>query len=237
VHPIPSARPDVIELEMFTGIIEGLGTVAGLRPVGRGRRIAVTADFDLDGTRIGDSIAVNGACLTAVTIDGRRFEADVAPETLSKTTFGSSRVGERVNLERALRLGDRLDGHLVSGHIDGCGKIKSRRKLDNAEIVTLEIPEHLARYLIPKGSVAVDGTSLTVNQLSGSHFDVSIIPHTAYLTTVGFKPEGAAVNIETDMIGKYVARLLQIPAAGGGDESSEGGTGIDMTLLSRAGFI
>jgi len=222
---------------MFTGIIEGLGTISAMRPAGQGRRLTVTADFDLDGTRIGDSIAVNGACLTAVVVNGRRFEADVAPETLSKTTFGDDRVGDRVNLERALRLSDRLDGHLVAGHIDGRGTIRSRRKTDNAIIVSIEIPAELARYLIPKGSVAVDGTSLTVNDLNGARFDVSIIPHTATLTTIGFKPEGAAVNIETDMIGKYVARLLQAGTSGTDDASAGQGGGIDMDFLSRSGFL
>ncbi len=209
---------------MFTGIIEGLGTVGA----GRSGRLTVTADFDLDGTRIGDSIAVNGACLTVVHLDGRRFQVDVSPETAARTTIGSIGVGERVNLERALRLGDRLDGHLVLGHVDGVGTISGRRTTANAIVVDVAVPETLARYLIEKGSVAVDGISLTVNRCDTRGFAVSIIPHTAKLTTVGFKPVGAAVNIETDIVGKYVERFVSRTTAKGG---------VDMALLARAGYL
>jgi riboflavin synthase len=145
---------------MFTGIIEGLGTLESIQTSGKARRFGITADFDLDGTRIGDSIAVNGACLTAVTVKGRRFEVDLSPESVDKTTFGSARIGDRVNLERALRLSDRLDGHLVSGHVDGMGQLKGREIQSNAIVLTFSVPAHLARYMIQKGSVAVDGVSL-----------------------------------------------------------------------------
>ncbi|MBI9084744.1 MAG: riboflavin synthase [Desulfobacterales bacterium] len=220
---------------MFTGIIEGLGTVVQVRPAGDGCRIGIAADFVLDGTRIGDSIAVNGACLTAVSLDGRRFDADVSPETVAKTTFGNVRVGERVNLERALRLADRIDGHLVSGHIDGLGRLTGRSPQANALIVTVEVPESLARYMIPKGSVAVDGTSLTINQCDRHSFQVSIIPHTAKLTTIGFKPIGGSVNIETDMLGKYVERFIALGRSGGNTEQKK--DGVDLGLLHRSGFI
>jgi riboflavin synthase len=220
---------------MFTGIIEGLGTVEQIRPMGEGSRMTLAADFDLDGTRIGDSIAVNGACLTAVRLQGRRFDVDVSPESLSMTTFGRARVGERLNLERALRLSDRLDGHLVSGHIDGVGRLTGRTPRGNALIVSVAVPETLTRYLIPKGSVAVDGISLTVNRCDSSGFEVSIIPHTAKLTTIGFKDIGASVNIETDMLGKYVEKFLSQGRPG--REKDDKASGIDMGLLQRTGFF
>jgi riboflavin synthase len=219
---------------MFTGIIEGLGTISAIHASGKGRRLSVTADFDLLQSRIGDSIAVNGACLTAVEIGGRRFVADVSPETLDRTTFGKARIGERVNLERALRLSDRLDGHLVSGHIDGVGTIDQKKNAGNAVIVVIKVPESLSRYMIQKGSVAVDGISLTINQCSAGSFEVSIIPHTAGLTTIGFKPSGSSVNIETDMIGKYVERFLMPHRQ---SQSHETAAGLDMQFLARSGFL
>jgi len=218
---------------MFTGIIEGLGAISAIRPSGQGRRLTVDADFELSGSKIGDSISVSGACLTAVRIAGRRFDADVSPETLAKTIFGAARVGERVNLERAMRLSDRIDGHLVSGHIDGPGVIESREAVGNVLVVTIGVPEELARFMIVKGSVAVDGISLTINTLEPGRFSVCIIPHTAGLTTVGFKPKGERVNIEADMIGKYVERFLsarQGPAAAPPP-------GVTVEMLARAGFM
>ena len=218
---------------MFTGIIEGLGAIAAIRPSGQGRRLTVDADFELSGSKIGDSISVSGACLTAVRIAGRRFDADVSPETTAKTTFGAARLGERVNLERAMRLSDRIDGHLVSGHIDGTGVIESREAVGNVLVVTIGVPEDLARFMIIKGSVAVDGISLTINTLEPGRFSVCIIPHTAGLTTVGFKPKGERVNIEADMIGKYVERFLsarQGPAAAPP-------SGVTVEMLARAGFM
>ena len=213
---------------MFTGIIEGLGTIAAMRSAAEGKRIALTADFDLEGAKIGDSIAVNGACLTVVILQGRRFEADVSPETLQRTAFSRSLVGDRVNLERALRFSDRLDGHLVSGHIDGMGFLRGRQSQGNAVVVTIEAPRPLIRYIIEKGSVAVDGISLTVNRVESDRFQISIIPHTAKLTTIGFKNIGDPVNIETDLIGKYVERFLSIRSDG---------PSIDRDFLARNGFI
>lgn len=221
---------------MFTGIIEGLGAITAIHPSGQGSRMSIISDFALEGTRIGDSIAVNGACLTAVTLQGRRFAVDVSPETLQRSVLGKIKIGERVNLERALRLSDRLDGHLVSGHVDGMGVLKARRNLANAIIITYQVPTRLARYMIEKGSVAVDGTSLTINRLDPLSFDVSIIPHTAGLTTIGLKKVGDAVNIETDMIGKYVERfVLGRDPADGTDAQMDGG--IDMAFLAKSGFI
>lgn len=220
---------------MFTGIIEGMGTVAQVRPVDGGSRLTVTADFSLDGTGIGDSIAVNGACLTAVSLQGSRFSVDVSPETLSKTTFSAVKIGERVNLERALRLSDRLDGHLVSGHIDGQGTITGKQQQGNAIVVTLGVSEALSGYMIPKGSVAIDGISLTINSCGKQSFSVSIIPHTAKLTTIGLKDAGARVNIETDMLGKYVEKFLNRQGKErGGKRDPES---LDMQFLVKTGFL
>ncbi len=218
---------------MFTGIIEGLGTITAIRSQGGGKRLTLTSDFPLAGTRIGDSIAVNGACLTAVTLEDRGFTADVSPETLSRSTFGRARIGERVNLERAMRLSDRIDGHLVSGHIDGVGSLSSRTPEGNAVVLAFTVPERLSRYMIPKGSVAVDGISLTINTCERVRFSVSVIPHTADLTTVGWKRPGDPVNIETDMIGKYVERFVREGRPAG----ATGGGGIDREMLQRSGFL
>ena len=222
---------------MFTGIIEGLGTVRSIGMAGGGKRLTIESDVALTETAIGDSIAVNGACLTVVTISNRRFAADVSPETLSKTTLGQVKMGERVNLERALKLGARLDGHLVSGHIDGLGTIADTSVDSNAIRITIDVSADLARYMIQKGSVAVDGVSLTINRCDTQSFEVSIIPHTAKLTTVGLKHKGDRVNIETDMIAKYVERFVA-PASqspGAAEPSSKGD--IDMKLLAKTGFI
>ncbi|RJQ50557.1 MAG: riboflavin synthase [Desulfobacteraceae bacterium] len=216
---------------MFTGIIEGLGTLSGIRPVGQGRRLAIASDFSIEDSEVGESISVNGACLTAVSISGPRFEADVSPETLAKTTFGRAGIGDRLNLERALRFSDRLGGHMVTGHIDGIGTILRKEPLDNAVILAIELDASVARYLIPKGSVAVDGVSLTVNKRWETGFEVSIIPHTLKMTTLQFKGRGNVVNIETDMIGKYVERFLK------GDPGESRSSRIDMEFLGRTGFL
>jgi riboflavin synthase len=197
--------------------------------------MTVGADFFLEQTKIGDSICVSGACLTVVMIDDKRFTVDVSPETLAKTTFGSAKINDRVNLERALRLSDRIDGHLVSGHIDGIGTVTLKQNIGNAIIVSFKVPEFISHYMIQKGSVAVDGISLTINNCGHDSFDVSIIPHTAKLTTIGFKKVGDLVNIETDMIGKYVERFV------GGkrhdEEKKRAGNSINMEFLAKSGFI
>ena len=199
---------------MFTGIIEGVGVIAAVRAAGQGRRLSIQSDFDLSGSKIGDSLSVNGACLTAVRLTPRSFDVD------------------RVNLERAMRLSDRIDGHLVSGHIDGTGVLEAREPVGNVLVVTLRVPEALARYLIVKGSVAVDGVSLTINTIESTRFAVSIIPHTAAMTTIGLKNTGALVNIETDMIGKYVERFLTA-----GREPAAPASGVTMEMLAKAGYL
>lgn len=221
---------------MFTGIIEGLGTIKRVRPSGQGKRVSIDADISLGGTKLGDSIAVNGACLTAVAVEANRFEVDVSPETVSKTTMGIMKTGDRVNLERALQLNARIDGHLVSGHIDGMGVIGQKTSIDNAIVIDVTVSDDLLRYMIPKGSVAVDGISLTINTRSDNGFQVSIIPHTAKLTTIGLKKSGDPVNIETDMIGKYVEHFIT------GKYITEGGTkktasSVDMEFLKKTGFV
>jgi riboflavin synthase len=231
-HPTDHIAGAMRAKTMFTGIIEGLGTLAAIQSAGRGRRLAIESDFALDEVRIGDSIAVNGACLTAVTITGRRFEVDLSPESLTTTTFGDARNGDRLNLERALRLSDRLDGHLVSGHVDGIGVILSRERRDNALLIRVSAPHALTRYMVHKGSIALDGVSLTINRCDDTSLDVSIIPHTASLTTIGFKPIGSRINIETDLIGKYVERFTT-SARGATDPPSA----VDRDFLIKTGFL
>lgn len=221
---------------MFTGIIEGFGNIAAIRSTGQGKRVAIDADFSLDQVKLGDSISVSGACLTAVKIENRRFEVDVSPETLNTTTFDKAKIGDRVNLERALRFSDRIDGHLVSGHIDDTGIIKQRETLGNAIIVTVEVAESLARYMIAKGSVAVDGISLTINRCDATSFSVSVIPHTAKLTTIGSKIMGDRVNIETDMIGKYVERFVSGVSPSGNNKTMQRSI-VDQEFLVKTGFI
>jgi riboflavin synthase len=221
---------------MFTGIIEGLGTIGAIRSAGQGKRLTIEADYSLEGTKIGDSIAVNGACLTVVKISGSKFEVDLSPETLATSTFARARQGDRLNLERAMRLSDRIDGHLVLGHVDGIGIIEQREKMGNAVGLTIAVPEAFSRYMIHKGSVAVDGISLTINICQPGSFTVSIIPHTGRLTTIGMKKKGDALNIETDLIGKYVERFTR----GGSNHDSEktaASRGIDMEFLAKSGFL
>jgi riboflavin synthase len=219
---------------VFTGIIENLGVIRRIVPQGEGRILQIGCDLDLSDTRIGDSIAVNGACLTAVHIEKHAFSVDMAPETVARTTFKTAVPGMRVNVERAMQLSSRVDGHLVSGHIDGTGVITRMEKKSNALIITIAADPHLAGQMIEKGSVAVDGISLTINQCSDTDFSVSIIPHTAKLTTIGFKQAGDPVNIETDMIGKYVRKFLTQTTAGG---PKKDGADISMALLARNGFL
>jgi riboflavin synthase len=225
---------------MFTGIIESLGIIKRIESKGEGKILQIACDLDLSGTGTGDSIAVNGACLTATFVDRQSFKVDMAPETVQRTTFKHLSVGSRVNIERALKLGSRIDGHLVSGHIDGTGTIGSIERKSNALILTIKVPTELGRDMIEKGSVAVDGISLTINQCSAGKFQVSIIPHTAAITTIGFKSPGDEVNIETDMIGKYIKKIMTKGRSSKNDAGSQKNTqdaGISMTLLAQNGFL
>ena len=217
---------------MFTGIIEGLGTVRSVRSSGQGVTFGIVPDFSLDDPRTGESIAVNGVCLTATEITESSFSVDVSPETLSRSTLGGFRPGTRVNLERALRPSDRLGGHFVSGHVDAVGTVTDKRRLDKFVLYSIEVPHNLDRYIIEKGSVAVDGISLTVNSCGTGIFSVAIIPHTAGLTTMGFRNSGDRVNIEVDLIGKYIEKLLFSREEGRGN-----GPGLDREFLAKHGFI
>jgi riboflavin synthase len=193
---------------MFTGIIQGRGKVVGVRSVRAGRAFDFQADFGIDHPEEGESIAVNGVCLTAYNISGRRFSADVSPESLSRTTLGSLGVGSTVNLERALQLCDRLGGHIVSGHVDCVGTLAGLKEEGDFFILEFSMPPDNDRYVVEKGSITVDGISLTVNSCSQGHFSVSIIPHTWQMTTLAELKAGGKVNLEVDIIGKYVEKLL-----------------------------
>lgn len=193
---------------MFTGLVEELGRVIGLKKGQNSARITLSAQKVLEGTMIGDSIAVNGVCLTAVEIGRDYFQADVMMETLGKSSLGDLKSGDRVNLERAVRLGDRLGGHMVSGHIDGVGTVGRQEKLDIALLTEIMAPAGVLKYMIPKGSIAIDGVSLTIVDVKKDRFTVSLIPHSAKMTTLGYKKSGDTVNLEGDMIGKYVERLM-----------------------------
>lgn len=229
---------------MFTGIIEGAGILRRIQSKGEGKILTIETEIDLSQSKIGDSIAVNGVCLTAVTLDRHSFSVDMAPETVARTTFKKLQSGSRVNLERALRLSDRLDGHLVSGHIDGTGTIKSKQKKSNAVIITIAISNELASDMITKGSVAIDGISLTINRCSDNDFEVSVIPHTAAITTIGMKDAGDEVNIETDMLGKYVKKFLRLDDLSHSNKKGHLASNYDvskkdisMSLLARNGFL
>ncbi len=199
---------------MFTGIIQTLGRIESLSPRGGAMRMAiVAADFDTSDVALGDSIAVSGPCLTAVAISPGRFELDVSPETLDRTTLGARRAGDAVNLEKALRLSDRLGGHLVSGHVDGIGEVVSRVERDNCVQFGLRAPAELARYISRKGSICIDGVSLTVNMVNGADFELLIIPHTLEHTTLGGLRSGSLVNLEIDLVARYLERLLMPDAS------------------------
>ena len=219
---------------MFTGIIQGIGRLAGKQGVGGGMAFELVADFDLSDPEEGESIAVNGVCLTAYGIKGRRFKVDVSPESLSRTTLGQLGVGSVVNMERALQLSDRLGGHLVSGHVDCVAEVHERRSTGDYTIFTFLLPEKFDRYVIEKGSIAIDGVSLTVNSCRAGRFSVSIIPHTLDVTTFGGLQKGSKVNIEVDIIGKYVEKLL-VTKSTGSDQAESGG--INPAFLAKHGFF
>jgi len=192
---------------VFTGIIETVGTIRAFVRHPAGARVTIGAATIAESARLGDSLAVDGACLTVAALAGDSVACDLSAETLSRTTLGTLRVGTRVNLERPLRLGDRVGGHLVSGHVDALGQLVGRLPQGEGAMYRIRFPESLAPFLVPKGSVAVDGISLTVAALAERHFDVAAIPYTLRGTTLAEKRVGARLNLEADLIGKYVARL------------------------------
>lgn len=213
---------------MFTGLIEDTGRVAGFHRQGEAGVLVVETTLPTAETAIGDSVAVNGACLTVTEKSSASLTFDVSPESISRTTIGSIRSGNRVNLERALRLGDRLGGHIVSGHIDCTGQLSRSEERSGNHQLHFTVPQEHARYLVEKGSVTIDGISLTVNSVTRDGFSVNIIPHTFAKTTLGQLKAGDRVNIETDIIGKYVERLTA-------PWRSEGG--LSMKTLAENGFL
>ncbi len=216
---------------MFTGLVEGLGTVKRIQPRGPDALLAITPPWPATDTVLGESIAVNGACLTVTGISGGRFTVDVSAETLERTTLGGLRPGAEVNLERALKLGQRLGGHLVTGHVDCVGRIQRLQRLGSSTRLYVTIPEEHLGLVVAKGSVALDGISLTVNRVDPGGFELNIIPHTMNATTLKLAKEGVSVNIETDLIGKYVARLMNR------DQADPGGSGgLTSEDLARMGF-
>jgi riboflavin synthase len=211
---------------MFTGIIQAVGRVAAIERRGGDARLHI-AGLPLADGALGESIAVSGVCLTAVAFTGDGFFADVSAETLACTTLGDWRVGQAVNLERALAVGDRLGGHIVSGHVDGVGEVVSRRPDGRSERFTLRAPAALARYIAAKGSITVDGVSLTVNTVDGAGFGVNIVPHTLAHTSLGALRAGSRVNLEVDLLARYLERLL----------GREAGGEVDIALLADNGFL
>ena len=217
---------------MFTGIVQGRGRVLRKQPAGGGMVFSLEADFPLTDPAEGESIAVNGVCLTAREIKASRFLVDVSPETLSRTGLGELIPGSQVNLERALRLSDRLGGHLVSGHVDARARVEDRRSAGDFTLFTFSLSRSLAKYVIEKGSIAINGVSLTVNSCEGERFTVSIIPHTLAVTTLGELKPGDTVNIEVDIIGKYVEKLLMERSA-----NPDSSSGINAAFLAEHGFL
>ncbi len=218
---------------MFTGIIQSIGEVAAIEPKGDDARVRIlTNQLDLADVQLGDSIAVNGVCLTAVELPGDGFWADVSGETLSCTTFKSLTVGTKANLEKALTPTTRLGGHLVSGHVDGIGKIVERYNDGRSVRFHIQTPDEMAKYIAEKGSVCVDGISLTVNAVKGAVYELNIVPHTLQETTMGQFKVATEVNLEVDIIARYLERLIL------GDKAADVKTsGISMDMLSENGFI
>jgi riboflavin synthase len=218
---------------MFTGLIEGTGKLLKVEPRGKDMRLSIVASFDLGEIEIGESVSVDGVCLTVVSWKERTISVDVSQETLSRTILGHCRSGDEVNLERALKLGDRLGGHLVNGHVDGRAKVVALERKGESWIFVFEIGADLGRYLIEKGSVAVNGVSLTVNRCDDRSFEVNVIPHTAQVTTLVSLRKGDEVNIEVDMIGKYVEKFMRNMR----ESSSSEADSVDRDFLGKHGFL
>ena len=220
---------------MFTGIVEEVGRVAGIERAARSARLALEARTVLEDAHLGDSIAVNGVCLTVVELGPSSFSVDVMHETLERSSLGALRIGSEVNLERAMPMNGRFGGHIVSGHIDGTGTVREIRRDGNAVWYTIAASPRLLRYIVEKGSVALDGISLTVARVDAASFAVSTIPHTNDVTTLPRKRVGDVVNIENDVIGKYVERLMR-PADGADAPDPPGQGGITLDFLAENGF-
>jgi riboflavin synthase len=221
---------------MFTGLIEGTGRLVRVDRHGVDGRLVIQAQFAVGKLVLGESIAVDGVCLTVVSSHGSQFTADVSAETLGRTTLGGKMPGVRLNLERALRLGDRLGGHMVSGHVDAIGRLVDRKDEGRSIRFFFDIPREFSRYTIEKGSVAVNGISLTINGCREGQFDVNIVPHTVQETTIGDLQIGREVNIETDLIGKYVEKMVA-PWVGVSQDQESASSRIDVAFLQKHGFF
>lgn len=221
---------------MFTGIIEEIGTVHSIKQGADSAQLSISAHLVLEGTKIGDSIAVNGVCLTVTSLDSARFTADMMSETLKRTCFIHLSIGTKVNLERALPANGRFGGHIVSGHIDGIGTIKKIEKNDIALLFTIQAPTNITRLIVEKGSVTIDGISLTVTQIHGQEFSVSLIPHTVGHTNLHTKKIGSPVHIETDIIGKYVEKLLHEKQTSNNAEKDTPKSTLTEAFLRQNGF-
>jgi riboflavin synthase len=217
---------------MFTGLIQDIGKIQSVDRRGEGISLTISTQLDLSAAKIGDSISVDGVCLTITKLSGRTFSAEVSPETLRRTTLYTAREGQPVNLEMALKMSDPLGGHLVSGHVDGTGEIIETVPEGNSIRYRFWVPAEISRFLIEKGSVAVDGISLTVVECHDQEFSVSVIPHTARATTLGKKKSGDRVNLENDMIAKYVEKFVQGREDLAGERSR-----IDYAFLAKHGFV
>ena len=215
---------------MFTGIVEELGSIRSVRRGQHSSVLSIAAKDILSDLKVGDSVAVNGVCLTATTVDSGGFTADVMHETLNRSSLGSLTVGSHVNLERAMAANGRFGGHIVSGHIDGTGTITALRKDDNAVWYTISASQELLRYIVEKGSIAIDGISLTVAEVGESWFSIAASPHTGAVTTLGEKRPGDTVNLENDVIGKYVEKLLRPQP----QETAKGS--LTLEFLAQHGF-
>lgn len=218
---------------MFTGIIQAVGTLSELQPKGGDMALEVnTGKLDISDVQLGDSIAVNGVCLTAVALSEAGFTADVSRETLSLTSLGDLSEGSTVNLEKALTLETRLGGHLVSGHVDGLGEVVARRNDGRSEWFNIKAPNNLAKYIAAKGSITIDGVSLTVNRVDGVNFEINIVPHTIQETIIGHYQAGTKINLEVDVIARYLERLIQQ----GGMEQMSSSSNITESFLNENGF-
>lgn len=217
---------------MFTGLVEDLGTIVAMRPLprGSGQRLTVAAPLLQEVMPLGASLAVDGACLTVVTARPGEVELEAGPETLERTVAGDYKPGHKVHLERALRVGDRLGGHFVSGHVDGVGTILQSAARGDSWDVTVQVPTPLLRYIVEKGAIAIDGVSLTVNQVDARGFSVSLVPHTQKMTLLASKTRGQRVNLEVDIIAKHVEKLAQGYLPGDG-------AGLTLEKLKEHGFV
>lgn len=221
---------------MFTGIIEEVGEIKSIKKGANSAVITIKAETVLGDLKLGDSVALNGVCLTAVSIGKSEYSVDVMHETLNRTNLGSLKSGSRVNLERAMPADGRFGGHIVAGHVDGTGRIRTMQRDDNAVWIYIDTSADVLKYIINKGSITIDGVSLTVARVDDKSFAVSVIPHTGLNTTLLTKKPGDTVNLETDMVGKYVEKLLRLAGSDQTEADTEKESGITLDFLMKNGF-